>query len=402
MSKVGRLLPVISLALVGLTVLAGTALFAHRALAGVEDLRSELAAIEDDLRTQRQAREKVRRQELGILGELQLLQQRAEKGRANQRRLQKAQGTTAEAIAATQMEIDRLERQADERRDLLGRRLSLLYIIGRDGGSRFVFSAQDFSAMARRFLFLKAFAQQDRTIYDEILVSVREQELNKADLEVAMGTLERLEELAAEELALYESDLAEKQTLLEQVQRERSAYEAVIQEKEKAATRLQSKLDQLVAADASERAGREMSLAEIPDSDVYTADIPKLRIWPTDGTIIRYFGRVEDPRYGTTTKSDGIDIAAPEGRYFVSVLPGEVIYADWFQGYGKLLVVAHADGVHTLYAHAQELLVGVGERVEENQRLGTVGSTGSITEPALHFEIRKAGRAVDPLAYLAE
>jgi septal ring factor EnvC (AmiA/AmiB activator) len=388
--------------MVGLTVFAGVALFAHRALAGVEDLRSELAAIEDDLRDQRLAREKVRRQELGILGELQLLQQRAEKGRANQRRLQKAQGTTSEAVAATQMEIDRLERQADERRDLLGRRLSLLYVIGRDGGSRFVFSAHDFSAMARRFLFLKAFAQQDRTIYDEILVSVHEQELKKADLEVAMGTLQRLEELAAEELALYESDLAEKQTLLEQVQRERSAYEAVIQEKEKAATRLQAKLDELVAADASERAGRQMSVADIPDSDVYTAEIPKLRIWPTEGTIIRYFGRVEDPRYGTTTKSDGIDIAAPEGRYFVSVLPGEVIYADWFQGYGKLLVIAHADGVHTLYAHAQDLLVGVGDRVEENQRIGTVGSTGSITESALHFEIRKAGRAVDPLAYLAE
>lgn len=402
MPKVRRMLPAVSLVLVGLTVFAGVALFAQRALAGVEDLRSELSAIEADLQAQRQAREKVRRQELGILGELQLLQQRAERGRANQRRLQKAQGTTAGAIADTQTEIDRLERQADERRDLLGRRLSLLYVIGRDGGSRFVFSARDFSAMARRFLFLTAFAQQDRTIYDEILVNVHEQELQKADLEVAMGTLKRLEELAAEELALYENDLSEKQTLLEQVQRERSAYEAVIAEKEKAASRLQSKLDQLVAADASERAGHEMSMAEIPDSDVYTANIPKLRIWPTEGTIIRYFGRVEDPRYGTTTKSDGIDIAAPEGRYFVSVLPGEVIYADWFQGYGKLLVIAHADGVHTLYAHAENLLVGVGDRVDENQRLGTVGSTGSITEPALHFEIRKAGRAVDPLVYLAE
>jgi septal ring factor EnvC (AmiA/AmiB activator) len=397
-----RLFSTLSLALFSLAMLAGVALFVQRAFAGVEEIRTELAAIEEDLRNQRQAREKVRRQELGILGELQLLQQRAERGRANQRRLQKAQGTTAEAIAATQMEIERLERQADERRDLLGRRLSLLYMIGRDGGSRFVFSAKDFAAMGRRFLFLKAFAHQDRTIYDEIMVAVAAEELKKADLEVAMDTLARLEELAAEELAIYEGDLAEKEELLERVQRERSTYEAVIREKEKAAARLQAKLDQLVAADASAIAGREMSVAEIPDSDVYTAEIPELRIWPTEGTIIRYFGRVEDPRYGTTTKSDGIDIAAPAGRYFVSVLPGEVIYADWFQGYGKLLVVAHADGVHTLYAHAQDLLVGVGERVGESQRIGTVGSSGSVTEPALHFEVRKAGRAVDPLAYLAE
>ncbi len=397
-----RLLPVLPLVLFGLAILFGVALFVHRSLAGVEEIRTELAAIEDDLRTQRLAREKIRRQELGILGELQLLQQRAERGRANQRRLQKAQGTTAEAIAATQMEIERLEHQADERRDLLGRRLTLLYMIGRDGGSRFVFSARDFAAMGRRFLFLKAFAHQDRTIYDEILAAVAEQELKKADLGVAMDTLARLEELAAEELGIYEHDLDEKQKLLERVQRERSVYEAVIREREKAAVRLQAKLDGLIAADASERAGREMSLAEIPDSDVYSPEIPTLRIWPTEGTIIRYFGRVEDPRYGTTTKSDGIDIAAPEGSYFVSVLAGEVIYADWFQGYGKLLVIAHDDGVHTLYAHARDILVGVGNRVDENQRIGTVGSTGSITEPSLHFEIRKAGRAVNPLEYLAE
>ncbi|MCK4592975.1 peptidoglycan DD-metalloendopeptidase family protein [bacterium] len=397
-----RLPPVLPLVLFVLAILFGVALFVHRSLAGVEEIRTELAAIEKDLRTQRLAREKIRRQELGILGELQLLQQRAERGRANQRRLQTAQATTAEAVAATQMEIERLERQADERRDLLGRRLTLLYMIGRDGGSRFVFSARDFAAMGRRFLFLKAFAHQDRTIYDEILAAVAEQELKKADLGVANDTLRRLEELAAEELEIYEQDLDEKQKLLERVQRERSVYEAVIREREKAAARLQAKLDGLIAADASERAGRQMSLAEIPDSDVYTSEIPTLRIWPTEGTIIRYFGRVEDPRYGTTTKSDGIDIAAPEGRYFVSVLAGEVIYSDWFQGYGKLLVIAHDDGVHTLYAHARDILVGVGDRVEENQRIGTVGSTGSITEPSLHFEIRKAGRAVNPLEYLAK
>ena len=397
-----RLPPVLPLILFGLAILFGVALFVHRSLAGVEEIRTELAAIEENLRTQRVAREKVRRQELGILGELQLLQQRAERGRANQRRLQTAQVTTAEAVAATQMEIERLERQADERRDLLGRRLTMLYMIGRDGGSRFVFSARDFAAMGRRFLFLKAFAHQDRSIYNEILAAVAEQELNKADLGVAMDTLKRLEELAAEELTIYEGDLAEKQKLLERVQRERSVYEAVIREREKAAVRLQAKLDGLIAADASERAGRQMSLAEIPDSNVYSPEIPTLRIWPTEGTIIRFFGRVEDPQYGTTTKSDGIDIAAPEGRYFVSVLAGEVIYADWFQGYGKLLVIAHDDGVHTLYAHARDILVGVGDRVEESQRIGTVGSTGSITEPSLHFEIRKAGRAVNPLEYLTE
>jgi murein DD-endopeptidase MepM/ murein hydrolase activator NlpD len=230
---------------------------------------------------------------------------------------------------------------------------------------------------------------------------VAEEGLKRQDLEIAIETLDGLRTLAEEEQTFYNKDLDDKQTLLEQVQRERSTYEAVIREKERAAAQLQSKLDDLITADASARAGRDVSVAEIPDSGVYSGDIPNLRIWPTDGTIVRYFGRVEDSRYGTTTKSDGIDIAAPSGQYFVSVLPGEVIYSDWFQGYGKMLVIAHDDGLHTIYAHADTILVSVGDSVGEGQNLGRVGSTGSITEPGLHFEVRKAGRAVDPLKYLA-
>jgi len=398
LKALSSLLPLL---LIGGLIVAGLFLFAQRAFAGMEELQAELSSIESDLRIQRTAREEVRRQELGILGELQLLQQRAEKGRANLRRLQDTSDTTILAIAQTEAEITRLAKLADERRFLLGQRLTLLYEIGRNGGGRFIFSAQDFSAMGRRFLFLKAFAAQDREIYQEILDAVAEEDLKKQDLQVAIETLEELRILAAEEQAFYDKDLDDKQELLEKVQRERSAYEAVIREKERAAAQLQSKLDDLITADASSRAGHEVSVAEIPDSGVYSTEVPDLRIWPTDGTITRYFGRVEDSRYGTTTKSDGIDIAAPSGQYFVSVLPGEVIFSDWFQGYGKMLVIAHADGLHTIYAHADSVLVSVGDSVSEGQNIGRVGSTGTTTEPGLHFEVRKAGRAIDPLKYLA-
>ncbi|MBD3372859.1 MAG: peptidoglycan DD-metalloendopeptidase family protein [Candidatus Coatesbacteria bacterium] len=397
-----RLLSYLPHVIITMAVLLALGAFVNEAAAGIEELRGELAAIESELAEQRAARDRVRDQELGILAELQLLQQQAEKGRASIQRLKGAEEQAAALVAENRAAIERLERQADERRELLGRRLSLLYMIGRDGGNRFVLSATDFAAMGRRFLFLKAFAAQDREIFDEIKRAVAEQQRHGLELEQALELLERSRAEAEKEQALYEEDLERKRDLLEKVQRERSAYEAVIREKERAMTSLQSKINDIIAAQASAETGRDLSAADIPDAGVWTSEVPSLRIWPTEGRIIRYYGRVEDPVYGTTTKSDGIDIAAPSGQYFVSVLPGEVIYADWFQGYGKMLIIAHDDGVHTVYAHAESLLVGVNDVVTEGQRIGRVGSTGSITEPSLHFEIRKAGRAVDPLAFLAQ
>jgi septal ring factor EnvC (AmiA/AmiB activator) len=385
-----------------LAVLLALGAFVEEAAGGVEELRAELAAIESDLAKQREARDRVRDQELGILAELQLIQQQAEQGRKSIQRLQTARNQAGELADEARAEVERLERQADEQRELLGRRLTLLYLVGREKGERFIFSAGDFASMGRRFIFLKAFAAQDRRIYEDIQRAVAEQETHRLELEQALEIIEDSKARAEEQQVLYEEDLERKRDLLERVQRERSAYEAVIREKERAMTNLQSKINDIIAAEASAETGRELSAADIPDAGVWTSEIPALRIWPTEGRIIRYYGRVEDPTYGTTTKSDGIDIAAPAGQYFVSVLPGEVIFADWFQGYGKMLIISHEDGVHTVYAHAEDLLVSVNDSVAEGQRIGRIGSTGSITEPSLHFEIRKAGRAVDPLSFLAQ
>ena len=108
------------------------------------------------------------------------------------------------------------------------------------------------------------------------------------------------------------------------------------------------------------------------------------------------FGKRTHPIRKFVKHHSGVDLAAPEGAQIRSIQSGVVVYADPHGSYGKLIVVQHKFGVTSHYGHCKEILVRTGQRVSAGQLLGTVGSTGKVTGPHLHFEIRKDGQALNP------
>jgi len=119
-------------------------------------------------------------------------------------------------------------------------------------------------------------------------------------------------------------------------------------------------------------------------------------LWPVKGKIISNFGR-----RGSGLHNDGINIAADPNTPVKAADSGTVIYAgNELAGYGNLLLVRHANGYVTAYAHNKKLLVDRGDKVRQGQTVALVGATGDVDRPQLHFEIRKGDRAVDPHRYL--
>jgi murein DD-endopeptidase MepM/ murein hydrolase activator NlpD len=116
--------------------------------------------------------------------------------------------------------------------------------------------------------------------------------------------------------------------------------------------------------------------------------------WPVSGPLLERYG----PR-GSGWHS-GIDVDAPEGAPVSAAAPGIVVDADWEDGYGNRVVVAHGRGLETTYAHLAEVTVGTGAFVTESSRLGTIGCTGSCDGAHLHFEVRLNGSTSDPLLWL--
>lgn len=110
------------------------------------------------------------------------------------------------------------------------------------------------------------------------------------------------------------------------------------------------------------------------------------------------YGMRTHPIYGGARFHSGIDLAASHGTPVSATSAGVVRSAGWAGGYGVMVVLRHADGIETRYAHLSATAVRAGQSVTNGQIVGYVGSTGRSTGPHLHYETRKDGRAMDPTA----
>lgn len=149
------------------------------------------------------------------------------------------------------------------------------------------------------------------------------------------------------------------------------------------------------AAEKPEKAAaRETAKPSKPEPAVAeAAAVSESFRWPAKGRVIAGYG---------TSGNEGINIAMPEGTSVKAAEDGTVAYAGSdVKGYGKLVLVRHANGYVSAYAHNGEIDVKPGEKVKRGQTIAKSGASGNVTSPQLHFEIRKGGAPVDPMSQLA-
>lgn len=121
---------------------------------------------------------------------------------------------------------------------------------------------------------------------------------------------------------------------------------------------------------------------------------------PLAGRYTSLLGTRTDPFTGAVKHHNGVDIKAPFNSLVAAAADGTVTLAGWNSGFGKCVIIEHANGLRTLYGHLNTVMVHVGQKVKRNQYIGRVGSTGRTTGPHLHFTIWKDGKLQDPLKYL--
>jgi murein DD-endopeptidase MepM/ murein hydrolase activator NlpD len=150
--------------------------------------------------------------------------------------------------------------------------------------------------------------------------------------------------------------------------------------------------------------GRTSDYERVPKKELSKVQID-IRFFPPVKNYHGYritsgFGIRNDPKYNYKEFHSGIDIDTKEGEPIIASAPGKVVFAGRKSGYGKIVIIEHGERIHTVYAHLSSIVCGKGDYLKRGEILGNAGKSGNATGIHLHFEIRKAGKAVNPILYI--
>ena len=286
--------------------------------------------------------------------------------------------------------IQVLERSIDELQPYLQRRARSLYKLGRLSYVRLLLSVEKPSELTRAYRYISRLAREDAEKMRLFLEDQKLLEGAKAELVAQTeGMLQMRKELEGTTRTL-ESRRASREALLGEVYARQEMAGSLAHELEGAKEELGKLVESLMVGEAS---------------PVETVDLPMRMFegeigWPVEGELDARFGTQLHPRFKTVTVRNGIDVVAPVGTSVSAVYEGQVVYASWFQGYGKLLILQHPGNVHSLYGYLSDFQVEVSDRVVRGTPIAWVGDTGSLEGPRLYFEIRAQGRPEDPEKWL--
>jgi septal ring factor EnvC (AmiA/AmiB activator) len=286
--------------------------------------------------------------------------------------------------------VQALEASIAELKPFLQSRAQSLYKLGRLSYVRLLLSVEKPSELTRAYRYISRLAREDAFKMGRFLEDQKRLEEAKAVLvEQTEAMLAKRKELETTTRGL-ESRRASREALLDEVYLRQEMAGTLVHELEQAREELGTLIQSLAAGQASDGTTVYLPMR------MFEGELG----WPVEGKLEGRFGTQLHPRFKTVTVRNGIEIQAPVGAPVHAVYEGEVVYAAWFQGYGKLLIVQHPGQAHSLYGYLSEFEVAKGDRVARGEAIARVGDTGSLEGPRLYFEIRMDGRPVNPESWL--
>jgi murein DD-endopeptidase MepM/ murein hydrolase activator NlpD len=298
------------------------------------------------------------------------------------------------------VQLNAAQRSLKLHNGLLNKRLVDIYENGDLGYAAVLLSARTFSEFVERWQDLRLLigvnenAVRERKVAQAKVASVQD-DLERTQLELAAQQAD--EQRARDQLNAL---AGERKNLVELADQQRQQKVTEVAEMENLSAAEEAELEQLIQQrqrelEAEREAQRRAAgiAGAIPPP---TEGAPGSFSWPVSGTITSPFGWRPNPFGGSPDFHPGLDIAAPMGTTVTAAAAGTIILAQWYGGYGNFILIDHGGGVATGYGHLSAIYVSVGQQIQRGQAIGAVGSTGHSTGPHLHFEVRIAGKPVDP------
>jgi septal ring factor EnvC (AmiA/AmiB activator) len=298
------------------------------------------------------------------------------------RRLRETEGK----VRKVEADISALQKKLDRRRQWMKRRLRYMYKYGGAEDAIVVLgTSESFSQFLRRWRYMEVLASYERKVVEEYKGDLVDFRRKQEELEGLRARLKKERDRVEKTMEALELRKRQKAVMLASVRKEKAANEKMLRDLKAASA------DLLKIIRESERKryigkGFRGLKGSLP--------------WPVQGRVAIPYGTQKDLRFNTPIFRNGIYIEAPEGSVARAVHGGRVVFAEWFKGYGDLVIVNHGGGYHSLYANLSEIFLKAGDIIDTNTEVGRVGDSSTFNKSALYFEIRYKGKPLDPAQWL--
>ncbi len=343
--------------------------------------KKDLGDIKKDISSTRKKEKEIRGRESSILGNLNSLETELYKKEKELKQMEGQLVQIRERLRQTRDQIAMLNNGLERTRGELFSRLTALYKMGRTPPETILLTSQSFPDLLKIDKYFRVIIHSDARLVETYQYQVALKERYQEELTRDQRQWERDISEVGKKKAEIQSIKKEKQALLKSIQNQKVVYQALIKELEERAKNLQTLVQKLE---------REKSLLS------YGKTKPE-----------NFKGRLTPPVHGKVISlfkergQNGIEIQSAMGTEIRAVLPGKVLYADWFKGFGNIVIIDHGEHVFTVSGYCSQLLKKAGEEVAQGEAIGLVGSTGSLKGPSLYFEIRHQGKPQDPMDWIS-
>jgi septal ring factor EnvC (AmiA/AmiB activator) len=290
-------------------------------------------------------------------------------------------------------ESEDLQKKIKASEDYASKRLVALYKLNWLGKIYVLASAKSMYELFHRKKALEQILAHDENVWQNLLDNKARLHQLLVELKTKKAEKQDAEADFNKQIGMMSLERANKSELLDNIRKKRSLSLAALESLKQAATDLDRTINAL-------KSGSD--LIE-PQKDIPSKNFSSLKgllNMPVKGKIVSFFGPYRNKKFNVVNFRSGIEIKADRGEPIRAVHDGRILYARWFKGYGNMIIIDHGDNFYTIYAHAQELFASKGDMVETGEVVATVGDSGSMIGPSLHFEVRHRGKPVDPLKWI--
>jgi len=286
--------------------------------------------------------------------------------------------------------IPPLKAKLDQEKKSIEKILVTLYKFGKINTFELMLQTDDLGRFLLDGKNLSLLAQYQNNIISEYLGTLSELAATESKLEAKKEETFRLMQKAHQKKRELEAEEKKNKALVQEIERNKKTHLKALEELKERSQELQSLIKKIV------KQGLTLPFTLVP---LYEKK-GKL-LWPVEGRIITRFGLQRHPRFKTIIINNGIEISPDKGKTIIKAIhSGKVVYKDYFQGYGNLIIIDHGMNYYTLYGHCSEFLVEKGDFVKTGQPIALIGDMGSWKGEALYFEIRYKTKPLNPLQWL--